>query len=94
MSGPGMEQAWQLRRRADELRRLAARIEAAEAMTLLRDADETTWRGPGPELCRRLLQGNQHQLRLAVEEVRRRAAALDEQANEVEVEALLRSMTA
>lgn len=94
MSGPEIDQAWQLRHRADELRGLATRVEATAAMTLLGDADDTTWRGPGPELCRRLLAGNQQQLRLAVEELRRRAGALDQQATEIEVEVLLRSLTA
>jgi hypothetical protein len=88
-----LEEAWRLRARADELRALAARVEASQAMTLHLDADDVTWRGPGPELCRRLLGGNQHQLRLAVEELRRRGGILDRQATEIEVDALLRSVT-
>ena len=93
MNGSGLEEAWRLRARADELRALAARVEASQAMTLHLDADDVTWRGPGPELCRRLLGGNQHQLRLAVEELRRRGGILDRQATEIEVDALLRSVT-
>ena len=93
MSGSGTEEAWRLRAGADELRALAARLEAAQAMTLHLDAGDATWRGPGPELCRRLLAGNQYQLRLAAEELRRRGGILDRRATEVEVEALLRSAT-
>ena len=93
MKGTGMHEAWQLRARADELRAVAARIEASWAMTLHGLAGEDTWSGPGPELCRRLLSGNQHQLRLAAEELRRRAAMLDQRATDIEVQALLRSVT-
>ena len=93
MTGSGIDEAWRQRARADELRAVAARLEASRAMTLHREADETTWCGPGPELCRRLLEGNQHQLRLAAEELRRRAATFDQRATEIEVAALLRSVT-
>ena len=93
MDGTGMQEAWRLRARADELRAVATRIEASRAMTLHDLAGEDTWSGPGPELCRRLLSGNQRQLRLAAEELRRRSAMLDQHATDLEVEALLRSVT-
>lgn len=90
---PGIDEAWRLRESATGLRGLAARIEATGVMALHSLADERTWRGPGPELCVRLLGGNQHQLRLAAEELRRRAVLLDHEATDIEVSALLRSVT-
>lgn len=63
----------QLRRRARHLRHLAARIEQLPVMQLERWADDDTWRGPRPLLCRNTLQRNQHQLHAAADDLRSRA---------------------
>ena len=42
-------------------------------MQLERWADDDTWRGPRPLLCRSTLQRNQHQLHAAADDLRSRA---------------------
>lgn len=81
-----LDEVTRLRWRADSLRGLAARAEGTGVMLLDALAGEMTWRGPGPELCSRILQANQQQLRLAVEELRRRSAILERQATEIEAQ--------
>ena len=81
-------EAARLRARAGELRRLATDIEGMGVMRLGGLAGPSTWRGPGPELCERVLGVNQQQLRLAVEELRRRSSLLEHHAHEVESGAL------
>jgi hypothetical protein len=76
--------ATQLRERAQHLRDLAASIEAMPAMRLDRHADDDTWRGPRPLLCRALLATNQHQLHGAADDLRRIALQFDQQAAEFE----------
>jgi hypothetical protein len=75
-------QATQLRQRARHLRDLASSIEAMPAMRLDRHADDDTWRGRRPLLCRTLLATNQHQLHSAADDLRRVALRLDQQAEE------------
>ena len=82
-----LEEVVRLRWRANSLRGVAAQIEETGVMVLDALAGDLTWRGPGPDLCSRMLRVNQHQLRLAVEELRRRSALLDRQAIEIEAHA-------
>ncbi|HYN31795.1 MAG TPA: hypothetical protein VES40_04160 [Ilumatobacteraceae bacterium] len=74
----------QLRQRARHLRELANAIEALAVMSLEGHADDDTWRGPRPMLCRSTLGTNQQQLHAAADDLRshahlfeRRAAQLD-----------------
>jgi hypothetical protein len=76
--------ATQLRQRAQHLRDLADSIEAMPAMRLDRHADDDTWRGRRPLLCRTLLATNQHQLHGASDDLRRVALRLDQQAQELD----------
>ena len=76
--------ATQLRQRARHLRDLADSIEAMPAMRLDRHADDDTWRGQRPLLCRTLLATNQHQLHGAADDLRRVALRLDQQAQELD----------
>ena len=80
MSATG--RAAQLRQRAGRLRRLAQHIDALSALRLDRHADDLTWRGPRPHLCRSLLAVNQHQLRVAIGELYDHAVQLDRRAEE------------
>jgi hypothetical protein len=80
MSATG--RAAHLRQRAGRLRRLAQQIEALSVLRLDRHADDLTWRGPRPHLCRSLLAINQHQLRVAIGELHGHAVQLDRRADE------------
>jgi hypothetical protein len=76
--------ATHLRRRAQHLRELASDIEALPAMRLDRYADDDTWRGGRPQLCRTLLATNQHQVHGAADDLRTTAMRFDQQADELE----------
>ena len=80
-----ISQATQLRQRARRLRGLATAIEAAPVMNLDRHADDDTWRGRKPALCRAILAANQHQLHAAAEDLRWQAYLLEQQALEIEI---------
>jgi len=78
-------QAIQLRQRARHLRGLATAIEASPAMQLGLHADDDTWRGRKPALCRGILASNQHQLHAAVKDLRGQAYLFEQQAIEIEI---------
>jgi hypothetical protein len=67
------DRAQELRRRARHLRELATRIERLPVMSLELWADDDTWRGPRPSLCRTTLRVNQHQLHAAADDLRSHA---------------------
>jgi len=78
-------QAIQLRQRARHLRGLATAIEASPAMQLGLHADDDTWRGRKPTLCRSILAANQHQLHAAAEDLRQQAYLFEQQAVQIEI---------
>lgn len=84
-------QAAQLRRRARRLRTLAQTIERTPALTLERHANEDTWRGQRPLLCRNLLLANQTQLHSAAEGLRWQAFLFERRAAELETRAALQA---
>ena len=73
-----------LRRRADHLRRFATSIESTPAMSLDRHADDDTWRGPRPQLCRTLLASGQRQLHAAADDLRAHAYRFEREADELD----------
>lgn len=74
-----------LRERARHLRELADTIESLSVMRLDRHADDDTWRGPRPLLCRSTLAVNQQQLHRAADDLRLHAYRFEQQATELEV---------
>ncbi len=74
-----------LRERARHLRELADTIESLPVMRLDRHADDGTWRGPRPSLCRSTLAVNQQQLHGAADDLRLHAYRFEQQASEIEV---------
>jgi 1,2-phenylacetyl-CoA epoxidase catalytic subunit len=87
MSSP--DTAAVLRRRAADLRQLAATIEQTPATTLEYAAGEDTWRGQRPDLCRSMLVANLAQLHAAVDDLRGHAWQLARRADQVEVASAL-----
>ena len=83
-------EATELRRRAHVLRTVALRVEQSPVMTLERHADDDTWRGRRPALCRSMLIANQAQLHREVEALRWQAYLLDQQALDLETQIALR----
>lgn len=81
--------AAQLRERARHLRQLAADIEHLPVMGLEHHADDCTWRGPHPTLCRATLCSNQHQLHAAADDLRWRAYRFERQADELDALAIV-----
>jgi len=57
-------------------------------MGLERHADDRTWRGPHPALCRALLCSNQHQLHSAADDLRWHAYGFERQADELDAAAI------
>jgi hypothetical protein len=78
-------EAMRLRQRARHLRGLAMAIEASPAMQLGLHADDDTWLGRKPTLCRTILAANQHQLYAAAEDLRWKAYLFEQQAAEIEI---------
>jgi hypothetical protein len=68
------------RRRADELRRLAAQLEESPVLRLHGGAGTDTWRGPGADACRTMLADDQVRLRHAAEELLEQAWWYEHQA--------------
>lgn len=84
-------QAAHLRRRARRLRELAQRIEHMPVLTLDHHADENTWRGHRPLLCRNMLRTNQAQLHSEAEDLRWQAYLFERRAVELETQAALQT---
>lgn len=76
--------AAQLRRRAQHLRTLATAIEATPAMSLDQHAQDDTWCGQRPLLCRTLLASSQHQLHAAADDLRAQAYRFEREADDLE----------
>lgn len=74
-----------LRERAAGLRRLAVEIEALPVLNLDRHADDDTWRGRRPALCRATLATNQHQLHAAADDLRSQAYRLEQYATDLDI---------
>lgn len=79
-----------LRRRAGHLRDLATAIENLTIMSLETHADNHTWRGPRPDLCRSILRTNQQQLHRAADDLRWHAHRFEQQAAELDAVAAAR----
>ena len=77
--------ATRLRQRARHLRELATAMETSPVMNLDHHADDDTWRGRKPALCRAILAANQQQLHAAAEDLRWQAYLFEQQALEIEV---------
>lgn len=73
-----------LRRRAHDLRILAVEIERLPVMSLDRWADDATWRGPRPLLCRATLRANQQQLHAAADDLRAHAWQFELEAGQLD----------
>ena len=80
----------QLRQRARHLRELANSIESLPVMRLEGHADDDTWRGPRPMLCRATLSSNQQQLHAAADDLRSHALRFERQAAELDAIAAAR----
>jgi hypothetical protein len=80
----------QLRLRARHLRDLANSIESLAVMRLDGHADDDTWRGPRPLLCRSTLGSNQQQLHAAAEDLRWHAHRFEQHAAELDAIAAAR----
>lgn len=80
----------QLRQRARHLRDLANSIESLPVMSLEGHADDDTWRGPRPMLCRSTLGTNQRQLHAAADDLRSHAHRFEQQAAELDAIAAAR----
>ncbi|CAN5729336.1 hypothetical protein BH18ACT2_BH18ACT2_00640 [soil metagenome] len=85
-------EAQELRRRAVDLRRLAARIDAVRLQEVEAWAGPDTWRSAGAEQCRALLAGDGQRLVHAADELRERAWRLDRQADALDALALAASV--
>jgi hypothetical protein len=73
-----------LRHRADHLRTLATEIERLPVMSLERWADDDTWRGARPLLCRTTLHANQQQLHAAADDLRLHAWRFELEARQLD----------
>ena len=80
----------QFRQRAQHLRELADTIESLPVMSLEGHADDDTWRGPRPMLCRSTLVSNQQQLHAAADELRSHALRFEHHAGELDAIAAVR----
>jgi hypothetical protein len=74
----------QQRQRARHLRGLANTIESLTVMGLEGYADDDTWRGTRPALCRSVLASNQRQLHAAADDLRWHAHRIEQQAAELD----------
>ncbi len=81
----------QLRQRALHLRELACTIESLPVMSLDGHADDDTWRGPRPMLCRSTLGSNQQQLHAAADDLRSHALRFEHHAAELDAIAAARA---
>ena len=79
--------AIELRRRALDLRDLAAAIEQLSALRLDGYAGDDTWRGSRAALCRTVLSSNQGQLHAAADRLRWRAIDFERQADHLDAAA-------
>lgn len=76
--------ATHLRERADDLRRFAEQLEHTPAADVDRLAGDDTWRGRRPALCRFVLRINLAQLHAAADDLRWKAALLEQQADQLD----------
>lgn len=74
----------ELRRRADQLVRLAHQIERSPVMTLADDACDSAWHSRRARLCSAMLERNVHQLHRAADDLRMTAFRLKARADELE----------
>jgi hypothetical protein len=81
-------QAADYRRRATQLRTLAARLENTPSMSLHLHAGVDTWRGPRPDACVTDLAVAQRAVRDAADELQVRAFAFDRLADDLETAAI------
>ena len=71
----------ELRRRAAHLRQVASAIDAVRLDEVAAWAGADTWRSPGAERCRAMLDQDRHRLVHAADELRERAWHLDREAD-------------
>ena len=83
----------ELRRRAVELRRVAAQIEAVGIDELIGWAGPDTWRSPAAEACRATLERDRQRLLHSADELRDAAWRLERQADTADALAALRLVT-
>jgi hypothetical protein len=81
------------RRRAAELRRLAAQLEQSPVLRLHGDADAETWSSPGADACRATLSEDQARLRHAADELSQQAFWYEHQAAALDAVAAARGLT-
>lgn len=86
-------EAEELRRRAFELRRVAAQVDAVRLDELIHWAGPDTWRSPGADACLVMLERGRQRLHLAADELRSEAWRLDRQADTAEALAAMRLLT-
>lgn len=86
-------EAEELRRRAIELRRVAAQVDAVGLDEVIHWAGPDTWRGPGADACRAALERDRQRLLHAADELRSEAWRLDRQADTAEALAAMRLLT-
>jgi hypothetical protein len=72
------------RRRAAELRRLIAELEASPVLRLHHAAGTDTWSSPGAEVCRSTLRDDQARLLNAIAELAQHAWWYEQQADALE----------
>ncbi len=82
------DQAADYRRRATQLRMLAARLENTPSMSLHLHAGVDTWHGPRPDACVTDLALAQQAVRDAADELQVRAFAFDRLADDLETAAI------
>ena len=87
---PSDPKAAEHRRRADDLRRLAAHLEATPLPEMLRLAGPDTWVSPRADELRQQLGLDRTRLRAAVDELRHQARWLDQQADGLDAMAAAR----
>ena len=81
-------QAADYRRRATQLRTLAARLENTPSMSLHLHAGVDTWYGPRPDACLTELARARQAVRDAADELQVRAVAFDRLADDLETAAI------
>ena len=79
--------AAEYRRRATELRSLAARLEDSPVLRLHEGAGVETWASPGADACRTTLADDQVRLRNAAAELRQQAWWYEHQADALDAAA-------